>query len=129
MILDSTFLIDVLRGSESVAERIEELDSRGTPFVSSVTVMELWEGIHLADASDDERTAVKGLLTEIDEIAFDRECAMRAGKINAELVADGERIDETDVMIAATALVNDQSVVTRNVDHFERIDGLNVATY
>jgi tRNA(fMet)-specific endonuclease VapC len=129
MILDSTFLIDVLRGSESVAERIEELDSRGTPFVSSVTVMELWEGIHLADASDDERTAVKGLLTDIDEIAFDRECAMRAGKINAELVADGERIDETDVMIAATALVNDQSVVTRNVDHFERIDGLNVATY
>lgn len=129
MILDSTFLIDVLRGSESVAERIEELDSRGTPFVSSVTVMELWEGIHLADASDDERTAVKGLLTEIDEIAFDRECAMRAGKINAELVADGERIDETDVMIAATALVNDQPVVTRNVDHFERIDGLNVATY
>lgn len=129
MILDSTFLIDVLRGNHDVTERIEELDARGAPFVSSVTVMELWEGIHLADASEDERDAVRGLVTDITELPFNRECAMCAGRINAELISNGERIDETDVMIAATALVADQAVVTRNADHFKRIDGLEVVTY
>ena len=129
MILDSTFLIDVLRGSGDVADEIEELDAHGTPFVSAVTVMELWEGVNLADADESERAAVGELLTEITELPFDRECAMRAGKINSALVAAGEPIDETDVMIAATALVNEHPVITRNVDHFGRIDGLEVETY
>ncbi|TYT62887.1 type II toxin-antitoxin system VapC family toxin [Natrialba swarupiae] len=129
MILDSTFLIDVLRGSSDVAELIEDVDASGAPFVSAVTVMELHEGIHLADSTDDERATVRKLLTDIDELPFDRECAIRAGRINADLVSSGEPIDETDVMIAATALVHDYPVVTRNVDHFERIDGLTVRSY
>ena len=129
MILDSAVLIDVLRGSSDVAELIEDVDARGTPFVSAVTVMELHEGIHLADATADERTKVRQLLTDINELPFDRECAVRAGRINADLVSSGEPIDETDVMIAATALVHDYPVVTRNAARFERIDGLTVRTY
>ncbi|WP_049926600.1 type II toxin-antitoxin system VapC family toxin [Halopiger goleimassiliensis] len=129
MILDSTFLIDVLRGSSDVAELIEDVDATGTPFVSAVTVMELFEGIHLADATEDERATVRQLLTDVNELPFDRECAMRAGQINADLVSSGEPIDETDVVIAATALVHEYPVVTRNVDHFERIDSLTVRSY
>lgn len=129
MILDSTFLIDVLRGSADVSDLIEDIDATGTPFVSAVTVMELYEGIHLADASQGERSAVRGLLTDVTELPFDRDCAMRAGQINADLVGSGEPIDETDVMIAATALVHDQPIVTRNVDHFDRIENLRVVSY
>lgn len=129
MILDSTFLIDVLRGETAVGELITELDTSGTPFVSSITVMELVEGIHLATATDHERRAVKELLAEVHELHFDRECAFQAGRINAELVSAGKPTDETDVMIAATGLVHDQPVVTRNVDHFERIDDLRVVSY
>lgn len=129
MILDSTFLVDVLRGSGDVSELIENLDATGTPFVSAVTVMELTEGIHLADSTADEREAVHQLLSDCTEIPFDGDVAMQAGRINAELVASGEPIDETDVMIAATAFVHDQPVVTRNVDHFERIDELTVISY
>ena len=129
MILDSTFLIDVLRGAGSVGELVEDLDTTGTPFISAVTVMELSEGIHLADSTESERNAVQRLLADITEIPFDRACAMRAGRMNAELTAAGEPIDETDVMIAATALAHEQPVVTRNVDHFERIDELTVVSY
>jgi tRNA(fMet)-specific endonuclease VapC len=32
-------------------------------------------------------------------------------------------------MIAATALVHDRPVVTRNVGHFDRIDGVTVVSY
>lgn len=129
MILDSTFLIDVLRGEETVAQLIEELDATGTPFVSAVTVMELSEGIRLTEATEAERSAVEDLLTDVNELPFDRECAMRAGELNAHLITAGKPIDETDVMIAATALVHDRPVVTRNVDHFDRIDHLEVVSY
>jgi tRNA(fMet)-specific endonuclease VapC len=128
MILDTTFLVDVLRGEGTVADLVSDLDER-TPYVSSITVMELYEGVHLADTTDTQRDAVEGLLTEINELPFGRDCAIAAGRLGAELVSTGEPIDETDVMIAATALVHEYPVVTRNVDHFERLDDIDVVSY
>ena len=128
MILDTTFLVDVLRGAESVADLVSNLDEEA-PYVSSITVMELHEGVHVADTTETQRDAVAELLTEINELPFDHDCAMAAGRLNAELVSAGERIDETDVMIAATALVHDHPVMTRNVDHFERADEVEVVSY
>jgi tRNA(fMet)-specific endonuclease VapC len=129
MILDTTFLVDVLRGEGTVAELVSDIDDAGTPYVSAITVMELYEGIHLADTTETQRDAVEDLLTEINELPFDSDCGIEAGRISAELVSAGERIDETDVMIAATALVHGHPVVTRNVDHFDRIDGVDVVSY
>lgn len=133
MILDTTFFVDVLRGdvrnNPTAEEYIENLDAAGTGKVSSVTVMELWEGVHLADATATERERVEGLLEGIHELPFDRDAAMLAGELSATLVADGEPIGDSDVMIGATALIHDEPVLTRNVDHFERIDGLDTDTY
>jgi len=38
-------------------------------------------------------------------------------------------IDREERSIASTALIADESVVTRNVDHVSRIDDLEVETY
>ena len=129
MILDTTFLVDVLRGDESVADRLARLDEEGTAFVSAITIMELAEGIRRADASDSEREAVEGMLEDVTELPFDRDCGLLAGQLNADLANAGEPIDETDVMIAATALVHGHAVLTRNRKHFERVEGLSVETY
>jgi tRNA(fMet)-specific endonuclease VapC len=129
VILDSTFLVDVLRGERTVEELLGEVDTSGPPFVTSVTIMELYEGIYLAESTERERAIVEELLDGINEIPFDRACAKRAGQINAELVSTGQPVDETDVMIAATALDYDLPVVTRNVDHFDRIEALAVLSY
>lgn len=129
MILDTTFLVDVLRGDESVSQRLAAVDATGTPFVSSVTAMELHEGIRLAESSSAEREAVDGLLEDVNDLPFDRDCGVRAGEINANLIAAGEPIGEIDAMIAATALVYGYPVVTRNRDRFERVDGLEVLSY
>ena len=129
MILDSTFLIDVLRGADSVEDLISDLDASGAAFVSAVTTMELFEGIHLADPTEREQAAVETLLTDVNELPFDRECAMRAGRISADLTSAGTSVDVADVMIGATALVHERPVVTRNVDHFDRIEGIEVISY
>lgn len=129
MLLDTTFLVDVLRGAEGVEDLERELNDRGAGTVSAISVMELWEGIRRMDRTKDEQAAVDRLLSGLTEASFDRETAMRAGTLNAELTDAGEPIDVEDVMIAATALQRDEPVLTRNVDHFDRIDGLDVERY
>lgn len=129
MILDTTFLIDVMNSEEDVAELVADLDESGTSMVATPTVMELWEGIHRADSTTAEREAVQKLLEDLREVPFDRECAMKTGEINARLASAGKPIDVEDVMIGATALAHGVPVVTRNVSHFERIDGLEVVSY
>ncbi|RQG97295.1 PIN domain-containing protein [Natrarchaeobius chitinivorans] len=129
MILDTSFLVDVLRGEETVKQAIRTVDERGTARVSSVTVMELWEGIHLADPAENQRAIVTNVLEDVREVPFDRDCATTAGEINTRLHRNGTPIEAADVMIAATALVRDVPVVTKNVDHFERIDDLEILTY
>jgi predicted nucleic acid-binding protein len=126
MILDTSVLIDVLRGEPAVVERERELDERGTAIVSTVSVMELWEGIQRADASESERERVAALLEGLRHADFDHDAAVVAGDIAATLTARGEMIDIEDVMIGAVALTRDQAVLTRNADHFARIDGLAV---
>ena len=129
MILDTTFLVDLLRGESELKEAARHVDDHGIAAVSTITVMELGAGIHRADASETERERVETLLSDIREVPFDRDAAFRAGELNVQLARSGTPIDVADVTIAATALVHDQPVVTRNVDHFERIDDLAVLTY
>lgn len=50
--------------------------------------------------------------------------AERAGDLIAILEARGLVIGIEDVLIGATGLVHQRTMVTRNVDHFARIDGL-----
>lgn len=52
-----------------------------------------------------------------------------AGRLHGELAAAGDRIEQNDYIIGATALTEDEPVVTRNASHFERIDGVSVRTY
>ncbi|WP_335999126.1 PIN domain-containing protein [Halorientalis halophila] len=129
MILDTSFLVDVLRGEEGIDELLQTVDRSGPAQVSSVTIMELWEGIHLADSSGEEKQVVRELLEGVHELPFDRECAMEAGAISAGLRQSGQQIETADVQIGAAARVYDVPVVTNNADHFERIDGIEVVPY
>jgi len=69
LVVDTSFPIDVLRGADTVKEAEQPIEKRGTAQVSSVTVMELWEGIHRTDSSERARTAVENLLTGLREVA------------------------------------------------------------
>lgn len=129
MILDTTFLIDVLRGDERVEELSSELSKSGVPKISAVTAMELAEGIQFADSSENERTAVLDLLSDIRSVPFDTACAMEAGRISTTLVRSGQQIETADIQIAATALVHNESVVTKNTKHFEPIEDLQLIEY
>jgi predicted nucleic acid-binding protein len=47
-------------------------------------------------------------------------------RIRGDLRRVGRRLEDTDLLIAATALEHDLMLVTRNVNHFARVPGLRL---
>lgn len=59
-------------------------------------------------------------------IPLDLEIAKCAGKIRARLRQKGQVITDADILIAATCIVNDLTLVTKNKRHFARIKDLSI---
>jgi predicted nucleic acid-binding protein len=62
-------------------------------------------------------------------LGYNDETAWRFGEIFRELRRKGSLISANEMWIAAAALANDQPLVTRNVDAFQRVAGLEVLSY
>lgn len=131
MILDTSFVEDVASGDEAATERAEELAARGVPErLSVVTLYELYWGVGYVDSPRRERERLDAVLETKETYDVSPEIARKAGRIAGTLAADGRALgDPGDELIGATGLVEDEPVLTKNVDHFERIPGLEVATY
>ncbi|MFT4892831.1 MAG: tRNA(fMet)-specific endonuclease VapC [Candidatus Nanohaloarchaea archaeon] len=129
MILDTSVLIDILKGEDEMKKVEREIDREGSVFITPITIMELWEGIHRSDHTDREREKVSELLSSLNTIGFNTESSKKAGKISADLLSKGKPVDVEDIMIGAIALQNNEKVLTGNGSHFDRIEGLKVEEY
>lgn len=96
---------------------------------SAMTVMEIESGIaRLARAGSTRRLAelstwLSGLVEQFGDriIAFDREAAKIAGRMDADAVARGRHPGLADIIIAASAVCHGLTVLTRNLRHFESL--------
>ena len=130
MILDTAFVIDVMDGDDDAISEYREYEAaREQQYLSSITILELYEGIARAMDSATERRAVRDVIDTKPVLPADRAVMKKAGTLSGRLIADGSEIDREDCVIAATALIEEQPVVTRNVAHFERIEGVEVRSY
>jgi len=127
MIIDTTFIIDFLRGEKEAIAKISELKNEPIK-TTSVSVFEVWQGIHdIRDKSRRER--IENFLSSIGLLAFDVKSAKTAGTIYAELKTKGKSIDAADCMIGGIALNQNEVLLTRNKKHFENIPGLKIDVY
>lgn len=128
MILDSTLINKLARDDPAAAETLQDLIDTGTPVAfSALTVFEVEVGLRGAAAN--HRSRFENVAKRIDVVPLTHDVAHRAATIQRDLYDRGEPIGVVDVLIAATALVRDEGVLTRNADEFRRVDGLDVATY
>lgn len=110
LLIDSDVLIDHLRGARRL---VVEHDM----YYSVIGRCELFAG------PEHQEDAVRDLLAPLREIALDAPTAEAAGRIRRET-----GLPTPDALIAATAIVNGLSLLTRNRRHFERVPGLRLAT-
>jgi len=69
------------------------------------------------------------IVSRVNIVPITEREAFSAGNILAELRKKGESIGLEDVLIAASAVANQYTVVTANIRHFARIKGLKVENW
>ena len=94
---------------------------------ASITVFELWQGLEIKDSK--KREKILNILQSIGLLSFDFNSAKEAGNIYRELRKKGITIDAEDTMIAGIAKIYNETLLTRNVKDFRRIENLKVEGY
>lgn len=125
--LDTSFLIDILRGHRGAATKAAALDAEGEILTIPAPVLAEFldgaysaGGVYLANATQ--------LIAGRDVVPFDKECGLIAGQLRSDLRRRGESLPMIDAMIASIALRHHSVLVTGDAG-FSRVPGLAVETY
>ena len=128
--LDTTFLIDYLRGLPDAVQKASELkEATCNLCTTSINAFELYIG---AARSQRPRglAALEGLLADIRVLSLGKGEAQESASIMADLMKQGRMIEMRDALIAGCMLRNGcTSIVTRNIADFSRIANLEVVEY
>lgn len=130
MILDSSFLIDLMDSRTDAVAQARQLESASVPrTVPTMVLTELYVGVGYAERTGREARRVETVVESCPIADVTERIARRAGRIIGQLKRDGEPVSKGDALIAATGLVRDEPVLTRNVADFSRVPGLAVRSY
>ena len=99
-------------------------------FASEMTRYELRFGAALRPQGEAFWLRIEAaILPRCDWLAINADISIRTADLSAQQQRAGKRIEWADLVIAATALVHGLVVVTRNVKHFDRVDGLLIENW
>lgn len=127
-VLDTNTLIYYFKGMGRVAERLlaQSPQEIGIP---AVVVCELEVGIAKATQPEKRQQQLAEMLAVVATLPFGLAEARQAAQIRAALEAVGTPIGAYDVLIAATALTHGGTLVTHNVQEFDRVAGLSLVDW
>ena len=89
-------------------------------------------GVHRADSEARRKRRsgfVEAILAGVSVLDFTIAVARRYAQLYAELSQQGRLIGAHDMIIAATALHHNLSLLTDNVEEFSRVAGLSVVPF
>jgi tRNA(fMet)-specific endonuclease VapC len=130
MLLDTSFLVDLLSGDPSAKVCAFELDGTGVPIrVPSPAAFELWIGAAQALKPETETGRIERLLQTYEVVAFDTEAARKAGFIQGRLAARGKPLGTIDAEVVGIALSRDETLVTADKRLLRLGSGLRTREY
>lgn len=128
-VLDSDVCINCMRGKDKdVFNRIIALTPANFK-IPSIVLAELWFGVEHSGSRDANACVLEVFLHDFDIAPFDERCAHEYSKIRKSLTAAGKLIGPNDMLIAATALANDATLVSNNIREFSRVPNLRVESW
>lgn len=117
IVLDTSVLVDHLRGSGEATEYLASLDTR--PSCSEISRIEVIQGLRSS-----ERRAADRLFALIAWVPVNESVARRAGELGRRWRRSHPGIGVADLAIAATAEEIGGGLATRNLKQFPMFEGL-----
>jgi len=91
--------------------------------------MELYYGVYKSQKVTSNLAKIKTLEQAFNVLPIGMESVEIFGMLKAQLEIKGTRLDDFDLIIASCALANNLTLVTNNIRHFQRIEGLKLTTW
>ncbi|QEI40587.1 tRNA(fMet)-specific endonuclease VapC [Dolichospermum sp. UHCC 0315A] len=127
-ILDTNTLIYYFKGQGQVAENFANVSAQEIS-IPTIVLFELQVGIAKSTSPAKRTQQLQELMSRVNLVLFDREAALAAAKIRAELEQQGTPIGQMDVLIAGTAIALQATLVTHNIKEFSRVSGLTIVDW
>jgi predicted nucleic acid-binding protein len=126
-LLDTDIFSEILkeRNAKVMAKAHDYFDQFEKFTISTLTVVEFFQGIYWDyEKHKSKEQKFFSILPDLEILALDYECGQLAGKIAGGLLKQGTPIGRCDPMIAAIAIHNSLTLVSGNIEHYQRITEL-----
>jgi len=126
LILDTTFLLDLLRGQKAALNIAQELEeSRSEVYTTAINCYELLLGAkRLGRVAETE-----ALLADLKVLALTKKAADEAASIQHSLTSEGKILDHRDALMLGIALAYDVRSIISNDDDLKRVHEITVTRY
>lgn len=124
-LIDTDWVIDHFNSISRVTRRLKELEPQGLG-LSVISVAELWEGVYFSRDPKRGQVMLEEFLSGVVVLGLDDEVCRQFGQLRGSLRKLGKTVGDFDLLIAATALQNNLTLLTNNRKHFKQIAGLKV---
>lgn len=128
-LLDSCTLSDFMKGDENTILKLKSTPPNEIA-ISAITQMEIYFGlIRKFPAKHKYFKIFDSLLKSIEIIPFDSDTSIYAAKVKKILEKQGKPIGAYDLLIGATALCHNFTLVSANTKEFSRIPDLRLENW
>jgi len=124
-LIDTDWVVHHLNGHTVIIQRLQALQPEGLG-LSVVALAELYEGVYYSRDPVESEAKLNDFLESVSIVGMDESTAKIFGRERGRLRAEGMLIGDMDLLIAATALRYNLTLLTNNRRHFDRIEGLQM---
>ena len=126
-LLDTDTCIGLLKGDDAVVAAWRSCGDQCA--LPSMVVGELYYGAFKSIVRDEELKRVDRFVDIFPEIRPSRRTMRKFGEIKAALESKGTRLADADIIIASIAVEEGLALVTGNVRHYDRVEGLAIENW
>ncbi len=127
-LIDTDIIIYSLKDHPTVRYNFEKY-ANATKMISAITYGELIHGAWKSRNQLKNITTVQRIADMFPVVDASKSVMESFGSIKADLQKQGGIIDDMDLIIAATAIAMDYTLVTNNEKHFRRISSLRIENW
>ena len=119
-LVDSDWVVDYLAGKQQAVSLLTSVWQDGIA-ISLITFGEIYEGIYYGRDPQRSEAVFRQFLRSVDVLPLNRSIMQRFAHIRGDLRQRGQLIGDPDILIAATALYYNLTLLTRNKNHYQRV--------
>ena len=127
-LLDTDTIIFSLKGHDAVKKNLRR-HFYDPIKISVITLMELYYGAYRSQKIESNLAKIKALESSLEIVPLGKESVEIFGIYKAKLEKAGTPFDDFDLILTSCALTYNLVLVTNNVKHFQRIEGLKIANW